>query len=319
MAGIYSQGGSAGHRYAGWLETVEAKNFQFGGKVFNGSPSAIYVGSNLVWTYWLKAPAMTAIYGAFGQRDGKAVIKATNAYLTQLAASGQAGKDKATALAALLNEDPMMVCSLGLEVEGVTMPKRYIQSLGNAWFDLGIYNESNDLSYECEWYEPTLAASWSLFGSTGGSSSPGRWSGVWYHPTAGTVYSATGNTDGCVRNSYIQQGWNKLTASYTNGTISAVLNNNNLSGTYSGSVQNNRVIALFADKNASSAQEIAPSGIRVTYWKKNESGHNHWFVPYRKKSGDSYTVELLDLETGNLATKYGSFTIPDISYTPSTP
>ena len=139
MAGIYSQGGSAGHRYAGWLSEVEAKNFQFGGKVFNGSPSAIYVGSNLVWTYWLKAPAMTAIYGAFGQRDGMAVIKATNAYLTQLAASGQAGKDKATALAGFINEDPMMVCSLGLEVEGVTMPIR-LATIRNKSVSNHLYN-----------------------------------------------------------------------------------------------------------------------------------------------------------------------------------
>ena len=72
MAGIYSQGGSAGHRYAGWLETVEAKNFQFGGKVFNGSPSAIYVGSNLVWLV-LSYATMQAILGAFGV-DGWAVI-----------------------------------------------------------------------------------------------------------------------------------------------------------------------------------------------------------------------------------------------------
>lgn len=107
MAGIYSQGGSAGHRYAGWLETVEAKNFQFGGKVFNGSPSAIYVGSNLVWMLgWLEKATQQAILGAFGQRDGMAVINATNAYLTQLAASGQAGKDKATALADVLNANP---------------------------------------------------------------------------------------------------------------------------------------------------------------------------------------------------------------------
>lgn len=107
MAGIYSQGGSAGHRYAGWLSEVEAKNFQFGGKVFNGSPSAIYVGSNLVWMGgWLRAPAMTAIFGAFGD-DGTAVIKATNAYLNQLAASGQAGKDKATALAGFINQHPL--------------------------------------------------------------------------------------------------------------------------------------------------------------------------------------------------------------------
>ena len=102
MTGIFSKGGSAGHRYAGWLSEVEAKNFQFGGKVFNGSPSAIYVGSNQVWP-WLTIAAQQAIRGAFGQRDGKAVIKATNAYLNQLAASGQAGKDKATALAGFIN------------------------------------------------------------------------------------------------------------------------------------------------------------------------------------------------------------------------
>ena len=81
MAGIYSQGGSAGHRYAGWLSEVEAKNFQFGGKVFNGSPSAIYVGSNEVWPCWLTQATQQAILGAFGQTDGTAVIKATNAYL----------------------------------------------------------------------------------------------------------------------------------------------------------------------------------------------------------------------------------------------
>ena len=131
MAGIYSQGGSAGHRYAGWLETVGAKNFQFGGKVFNGSPSAIYVGSKMVWA-WLTIAAQQAIRGAFGD-DGKAVINATNAYLNQLAAQGQAGKDKATALAGFINEDPMMVCSLGLQPQGVTMPIRGLRSDGKAY------------------------------------------------------------------------------------------------------------------------------------------------------------------------------------------
>ena len=131
MAGIYSQGGSAGHRYAGWLSEVEAKNFTFGGKVFNGSPSAIYVGSNLVWANWLKAATKQAILGAFGD-DGKAVINATNAYLNGIAASD---RDKATALAGFINEDPMMVCSLGLEVEGVTMPIRGCYSNGTAGKD----------------------------------------------------------------------------------------------------------------------------------------------------------------------------------------
>lgn len=134
MAGIYSQGGSAGHRYAGWLSEVEAKNFQFGGKVFNGSPSAIFVGSKMVWANWLTKATKQAILGAFGQRDGKAVIKATNAYLNQLAASD---RDKATALAGFINEDPMMVCSLGLEVEGVTMPIRWLVGDGNSTIDTG--------------------------------------------------------------------------------------------------------------------------------------------------------------------------------------
>jgi len=66
---------------------------------------------------WLKFAAKAAILAAFGQRDGMAVIKATNAYLDQLAASD---RDKATALAGWLNtyvpEDAKIVYSL---VDGI--------------------------------------------------------------------------------------------------------------------------------------------------------------------------------------------------------
>ena len=81
---------------------------------------------------WLTQATQQAILAAFGD-DGWAVINATNAYLNGIAAQGQAGRDKATALAALLNEDPMMVCSLGLEVEGVTMPIRWLVGDGVAY------------------------------------------------------------------------------------------------------------------------------------------------------------------------------------------
>jgi hypothetical protein len=134
MAGIYSQGGSAGHRYAGWLSKVEAKNFQFGGKVFNGSPSAIYVGSKMVWANCLTKATKQAIMAAFGV-DGTAVIAATNEYLNGIAASDKA---KATALAGFINEDPMMVCSLGLEPQGVTMPVRWLNITGDASLLTGI-------------------------------------------------------------------------------------------------------------------------------------------------------------------------------------
>lgn len=72
---------------------------------------------------WLTNAAKAAILAAFGQTDGKAVIKATNRYLNGIAASDPT---KAQALAAFINEDPMMVCSLGLSVEGVTMPIRWL-------------------------------------------------------------------------------------------------------------------------------------------------------------------------------------------------
>ena len=138
MAGIYSQGGSAGHRYAGWLETVEAKNFQFGGKVFNGSPSAIYVGSNLVWP-WLTIVTKQAILGAFGQTDGMAVINATNAYLTGIAASGQAGKDKATALADYINNtNPIggaMLCWYGSDGLAFCLDGQVKGDTAGAWTD----------------------------------------------------------------------------------------------------------------------------------------------------------------------------------------
>lgn len=54
---------------------------------------------------WLTKATKAAILGAFGQTDGKAVIKATNAYLNALASTDQ---NKASALAGFINEDPML-------------------------------------------------------------------------------------------------------------------------------------------------------------------------------------------------------------------
>ena len=94
---------------------------------------------------WLTATTCKAILGAFGVSDGTAVIKATNQYLNVLAASD---RDKATALAALINEDPMMVCSLGLEPQGVTMPIRIVTNAGGAYVNLGYKVTSNNFRAE---------------------------------------------------------------------------------------------------------------------------------------------------------------------------
>ena len=84
---------------------------------------------------WVLTAATTqAIMAAFGV-DGPAVIAATNEYLNGIAASDKA---KATALAGFINEDPMMVCSLGLEPQGVTMPVRWLVGDGSAMVDTGV-------------------------------------------------------------------------------------------------------------------------------------------------------------------------------------
>jgi len=92
-------------------------------------PQVVFGGLKPFYVGWLTYAARDAILAAFGQTDGKAVINATNAYLTQLAASD---RDKAQALAALLNEDPMMVCSLGLQPELTVLPKMPMRLLNNS-------------------------------------------------------------------------------------------------------------------------------------------------------------------------------------------
>lgn len=54
---------------------------------------------------WLEKATKAAILAAFGVVDGKAVIKATNAYLNALVVTDQT---KASALAGFINEDPML-------------------------------------------------------------------------------------------------------------------------------------------------------------------------------------------------------------------
>ena len=161
MAGIYSQGGSAGHRYAGWLSEVEAKNFTFGGKVFNGSPSAIYVGSNLVWaaspysveaTEVLKAtfPTQWAIINDYGLAHPE-IVPYMNAYAT---------------------EDPKIAYSL---VEGIGT--RWIQGDSNAYILTDIIPTNATTSYIKFSCQSSIRSVQWAFGSENSNSGPrfGAW------------------------------------------------------------------------------------------------------------------------------------------------
>ena len=85
---------------------------------------------------WLSDATKAAILAAFWQTDGKAVIKATNAYLNGIAATDPT---KASALSGFINEDPMLVCSLGLQPQGVQMPIR-LATIRNKSVSNHLYN-----------------------------------------------------------------------------------------------------------------------------------------------------------------------------------
>ena len=96
----------------------------------------------------LTSATKAAILAAFGQEDGNEVIKATNAYLNALAVTDQ---NKASALAGFINEDPMLVCSLGLQPQGVQMPIRLCISDAVAYINTEINpTQYTDLEFECK-------------------------------------------------------------------------------------------------------------------------------------------------------------------------
>ena len=78
---------------------------------------------------WLNIATKQAIIDAF-LNDGYRVIQATNTYLDNLSTSSET---KAKQLAIFINEDPMLVCSLGLQPQGVEMPIRIIANVNNAY------------------------------------------------------------------------------------------------------------------------------------------------------------------------------------------
>ena len=124
---IYSRKASDGGGAVALTNIIRGPQVVFGG-LFPFSP-------------WLRAAACKAILAAFGQTDGKAVIKATNAYLNALNATDPT---KAQALAGFINtyeaEDPHMIYSI-VPTLGVL---RRIKTDGNAYINTGIYVSMDD-------------------------------------------------------------------------------------------------------------------------------------------------------------------------------
>ena len=259
---------------------------------------------------WLKPATKQAILGAFGD-DGMAVIKATNAYLNGIAASD---RDKATALADLINEDPMMVCSLGLEPQGVTMPIRSIYPVGNAYIDTGIIIDADD-EITLDMTSISNTSNYALFGASNGNAynqgevalfwNAGQWDGV--YPTSNSGSNA-GRFGTYAANT-------KYQIKYTKSSCVCGTDVQNWASSFYQSYQGVRSVYLFAVHRSSSIWYGVFNAHRFGIKGKWDG------VPFKHKVGDTTVNCMLDMESMQLFYNAGtgSFTIPDISYTPSTP
>ena len=262
---------------------------------------------------------MTAIYGAFGQRDGMAVIKATNAYLNQLAASD---RDKATALAAFINEDPMMVCSLGLEVPGVTMPIRWLVGDGTAYINTGVTPYTGIIMKASM---ATLYDYWTAFGSR--VNYQDKMCSVSINTAAGEkrILVDIASVRTTINMSY-QQGdeikievndvvhkatiWGtqynipNVVANNVNICVFALNNNGSMMNNYASKYREFEIVGL---------REYLPMKLGKAWAAEDVS------TGVAQAAG---TCGMIDLVSGKFftnANSQGSFTIPDISYTPPTP
>lgn len=237
-------------------------------------------GAQVVFS-WLKYATTTAILAAFGQTDGKAVIKATNAYLNALA---ETNTNKASALAGFINEDPMLVCSLGLQPQGVQMPIRKIRCNGSQYIDTGL-RMNPDGQWKIKYTLGTYSNYPMLFGT--------QWDDA-----TGFAVEQNGDSSSMIQISY----WTKSQS--FSGDIELVLG-------WQGGSWNGTAFSTGKSKQTS-GKTIWLGGVRGGYskWRGliesleyNEGqGTLNWFVPYQ----DGEVVKWIDLLSGTKYPNLGS-------------
>ena len=259
---------------------------------------------DLLGTYWLDLATLRAILGAFGD-DGKAVIKATNAYLNGIAASD---RDKATALAGFINEDPMMVCSLGLEPQGVTMPIRTLNGDGIAYIYTNI--------------QATDDMTWKLVGKIG--TYQGEFTTLLgFHDTSDFGYpllcwrDETNKLQAHRHHRVIRdnsQDWKSQIHTYEIRSDGYLYIDGQRRETWGSDITYLiGKVALFRNSMRTTISKSEFVSFETT------TDRDHKLVPMKRTGGN---CGVMDLETGNFygnSASSGTLTIPDISYTPSTP
>ena len=257
---------------------------------------------------WLTGATITAIFAAFGRTDGNAVIKATNVYLNAIAATDPT---KATALAGFINEDPMFVCSLGLQPQGVTMPIRWLYNGGSAYIVTRLAISVADVEVGCRYMHVQNANNAHIWGSTQRGTNNfklnpygGKSFNLWTNGSS-VPLSFTPQKDKITY--FIVKATNSQIQLTVNGTTNTASKTSNLVGG-----------VPFAFYHVYNIGGYNPVNGKIANWYFKEEGVlKEDYVPIKRNG----VFEWIDLVSGELGTRVGTFTesytLPD--GTPWTP
>lgn len=231
-----------------------------------------------------------AIIAAFGAEEGIAVISRTNDYLNQVAATDPT---RAQQLAMFINEDPLLVCSL---VE--TSKTRWLvnSAVGNYIVtsflpDYGITYGATVIQHSAE-----ATKEYSVFGSRT------------THSSSFLLQIMDSKWRSQCFGGWLTYGTAKLNVAYNvefNFKGIKVDGTQIVSGDYNPSPAITNSIWLVVNNNANAPHGSYFIGGYADFYRKDENGEiTNRLVPFRRNG----QMELLDILTGTLATRVGTFT-----------
>ena len=238
----------------------------------------------------LVAATAQAIIAAFGAEEGKAVISRTNDYLNALALTDHT---RAQQLAMFINEDPLLVTSL---VE--TSKTRWLVNSADGNYIVTSFLPDYGITYGATVIQHSAEATkeYSVFGSRTTQSSSfllqimdSKWRSQCF-------------------GGWLTYGTAKLNVAYNvefNFKGIKVDGTQIVSGDYNPSPAITNSIWLVVNNNANAPHGSYFIGGYADFYRKDENGEiTNRLVPFRRNG----QMELLDILTGTLATRVGTFT-----------
>lgn len=252
--------------------------------------TAATMGGKMVIRPWLTTATQQAILAAFGSAEGTEVISKTNDYLNAIALTDP---QRAQQLSGFINEDPLLVCSL---VE--TSKVRCVVTKNNSYATTTKYNTTNN-SY-VKVHSKLVSVASGAYPCMFRFSNPYNVSkAIWIgqNSTSRIGYAVAGKESLDIAT--FDEGYHLFEISGGSFLIDGVVKSTlNIPEFINTAPETPCIIAASVNGDRNNVQNI----VSVEYG-EGETPSAH-YVPFRRNG----EMEMLDLVTGTLATRVGTFT-----------